>query len=142
MVTTETLEVTLGASGSKEVLIWAACADLNLDEPSWGDPYRVRSATPYPGLVPILKALEDQGVSRDTYQAAVWIFTDNADWSDLGHLVSSGARSIDADEAATAMRAVDQNGMTITTRAIWSDRGTILAGVTDATLRSWLQSRG
>ena len=40
------------------------------------------------------------------------------------------------------MGAIDQNGVSITTKAIWSDRATIHSGVTDASLRSWLQNRG
>jgi hypothetical protein len=73
---------------------------------------------------------------------AVWIVTDNADWSGLGALVADGEWAIDAGEAAAAMGAIDQNGVSITTKAIWSDRATSLSGVTDASLRSWLQNRG
>ena len=73
---------------------------------------------------------------------AVRLVTDNADWSGLGALVADGERAIDAGEAAAAMGAIDQNGVSITTKAIGSDRVTILSGATDASLRSWLQNRG
>ena len=141
MVTTETLQVTLAASEEKEVLIWAACADLNLDEPGSSNSFTVRASPPNAELVPILKALEAASASRDVFQAAVWIITDNADYDDLGNLLRGGTRSIDEDCAATAMRAIDQNGVDITAKAIWADRYSILNGITDASLRAWLTGR-
>ena len=75
----------------------------------------VLSTTPYPMLVPILTALEFGHATRNTCQATVYIVTDNADLSGLGVLVAGGERATDADEATAGMRAINRNGVSITT---------------------------
>ena len=78
-------------------------------------------------------------------QAAVWIVTDNASYSDLATLVmssdgSGGTRVINEYEAARAMQLCDQANIDITRKAIWKDKLTILHGLHDASLKGWLQA--
>ena len=121
--------------------IWTACADLHLTGSGSSDVFRVLATPPDARLLPVLKALEKAGASREDSQAAVWIITDNTDFDELGAMVHDGTRSIDANSAARAMRAIDQNGVDITKKAIWADRNTILNGITDQTLKAWLKGR-
>jgi hypothetical protein len=85
----------------------------------------------------------------DVKQAAIWIVTDNANYSDLGTLVRSSSlggfqvRAITEEEAARAMQLVDQAGLDITQTAIWQDRARIISGIEDdPDLVSWLSERG
>jgi len=141
LVTVETLTVTLGASESRAMTIWTACADFHLTGTGSSDVFRVLATPPDARLLPVLKALAGVGASREIFQAAVWIITDNADYDVLGAIGHGGAQAIDANSAATAMRAIDQNGVDITKKAIWADRNTILDGITDQTLKAWLTGR-
>lgn len=92
--------------------------------------------------------LEKSNVSFGVEQAAVWIVTDNADYDDLGTLVSrpiyqifGGTRIINEYEAARAMKICDEAGIDITRKAIWRDREEIIKGLTDKKLKYWLQEK-
>ena len=83
----------------------------------------------------------------DVVQAAIWIVTDDAGYGGLGTLVRQSGigglstRVILEDEAARAMRMVDEAGIDITQRQIWQDRDLIAAGAEDATLVEWIRER-
>ena len=140
MVTTETLQVTLAASEEKEVLVWAACAQMTREIPTRDDSFEIEAAPPDAELVPILKALEKAGGNRAMFQAAVSIITDDATFEELTEFILDGKQMIDENIAGTAMMVIDYNGVDITTKAIWDDREEILAGITVASLRSWLEN--
>ncbi len=140
MVTTETLQVTLAASEEKEVLVWAACAQMTREIPTRDDSFEIEAAPPDAELVPILKALEKAGGNRAMFQAAVSIITDDASFEELTEFILDGNQMIDENIAGTAMMVIDYNGVDITTKAIWDDREEILAGITVASLRSWLEN--
>ncbi len=86
-------------------------------------------------LTKLMPVLASAGADPDTKQAAVWIVTDNADYDDLGTLVSGSwsfspggrARAIGARETAQALQLCDQAGIDVTVKAIWDDRPKILA---------------
>lgn len=95
-----------------------------------------------------MPALGRARVDTATRQAAVWIVTDNADYSDLGILVASqfgfgGSRVIKELEAAHAMWICDEAGIDITQKAIWKDRRRIISGLKDDRrgLRTWLEKK-
>jgi len=74
--------------------------------------------------------------------------TDNADYGDLGILVSrsqfqmyGGTRQIREYESARAMKICDESGIDIKKRAIWRDRQRILSGLKDDDLKRWLQDK-
>ncbi|HOV67300.1 MAG TPA: hypothetical protein PLI31_02950 [Methanoregulaceae archaeon] len=140
MVTTETLQVNLAASEEREVLVWAACAQMTREIPTHDDSFTIEAAPPDAELVPILKALEKAGGNRAMFQAAVSIITDDATFKDLTEFILDGNQMIDENIAGTAMMVIDYNGVDITTKAIWDDREEILEGITVASLRSWLEN--
>jgi hypothetical protein len=80
--------------------------------------------------------LERAGASSAAIQAAVWIITDNADYDDLGTLVSrstfqitGGDRAIREQEAAQAMMHIQRAGVDLEQKAVWRDRFTICRAV-------------
>lgn len=94
-------------------------------------------------------------------QAAIWIVAGDANYEALGALRNTqepsnplaqliqsfvpaerrGTRLIDETDAAMAMRLVDQAGVDITKRAIWQDCYLIVHGVSDPSLRNWIERR-
>jgi hypothetical protein len=92
-----------------------------------------------------MPVLDKAKVTFGIRQAAVWIVTDNADYGDLGILVSSpswqpfgGTRVIQEYEAARAMKICEEAGIDIAQKAIWRDRQEILSGLKDDGLKRWL----
>ncbi|MCP4708975.1 MAG: hypothetical protein GY869_10145 [Planctomycetes bacterium] len=95
-----------------------------------------------------MPVLDQAQVIYAVRQAAVWIVTDNADYSDLGILVSrsqfqvfGGTRKINEYEAARAMKICDEAGINITGKSIWMDRKQILSGLKDGDLKKWLEEK-
>ena len=95
-----------------------------------------------------MPVLDKAGVSYAVRQAAVWIVTDDADYGDLGILVSrpvlqalGGTRTIREPEAARAMRICEEAGIDITSKAIWGDRQKILAGLEEGDFKTWLEQK-
>jgi hypothetical protein len=95
-------------------------------------------------LARLMPVLDKAKADMPTRQAAVWIATDDADYDDLGILVSfpGNARVIGSEAAARAMKIYSDAGMDITKKSIWSDRNTILNNLSNGTLTTWLQTVG
>ncbi|UCC29286.1 MAG: hypothetical protein JSU86_13915 [Phycisphaerales bacterium] len=89
-------------------------------------------------------------------KAVIWIVAVNADHAALTKLGDQAnnrgpsARSaaeelmrqrIDETDAAMAMRLVDEAGIDIQGKAIWRDRELIARGVSDRTVRAWIEQR-
>lgn len=123
----------------------AACANIHLDEPGESDVFSVQRASSQEELTSLMQVLDSAWNLYDVEQAAVWIVTDNANYDDLGILVSGygfGSRTIDANDAARAMMLVELAGIDILSRAIWSDREIIAANVSEPDLIAWLGEKG
>ncbi len=146
MVVRRTEWVTLEDNDWLSLLLDVACANLELHEPGADDGFGVRGPEAAPaGLADLAAVLERERPGYDIEQAAIWIVTDNADYDDLGILISGfggfGARVIDEDVAARAMQLVDAAGINITGKAIWRDRLAIADGCDDTVLAGWLRNR-
>ena len=127
------------------VNIDAACANRSRNIPDSDESFDIQESPHQEDLKKLMPVLGKARVSFGVEQAAVWIVTDNADYSDLGTLVErsmfqiyGGTRVIKEYEAARAMRICDQAGIDITSKAIWKDRKKILEGLKDKGLSSWL----
>jgi hypothetical protein len=145
MVTTAEGRVTLGADGWETISVSAACANRPRDIPGSDDTFTVRRSPNQKELARLMPVLGSAGASDDVRQAAVWIVTDNADYGDLGILVSGfggfGPRVIDEQDSARAMMICEQAGIDITKRAIWRDRISILNALPQGDVRTWLQRK-
>jgi hypothetical protein len=145
MVATDEEEIILIDDEWVSAVLDVACANLELDVPDSDVTFDIRRAPQQEQLEILMPALRDAGVPYEVRQAAVWIVTDDADYDDLGTLVSGwgigGSRIILETEAALAMKIVDEAGIDITSRSIWWDRDLILQGLEDGSLRNWLQQR-
>lgn len=126
----------------------AACANRSRDIPYSDESFDIRESPYQEDLKKLMPILEKSNVSFGVEQAAVWIVTDNADYDDLGTLVSrpiyqifGGTRIINEYEAARAMKICDEAGIDITRKAIWRDREEIIKGLTDKKLKYWLQEK-
>lgn len=145
MVTTEEGKVDLGDDGWSEVSVDAACANRPRAIPGEGDSFTVQRSPNQDELARLMPVLDKAGVSYGVRQAAVWIVTDNADYDDLGILVSrsqfqlmGGTRVIGEEEAARAMRICEEAGIDVRQKAIWRDREKIAAGLGDGEMKRWL----
>jgi len=148
MVTTSESKVRLASDQWHAASPDAACANRPRDIPATGDRFTVRRSPQQKELARLMPALGRARVDTATRQAAVWIVTDNADYSDLGILVASqfgfgGSRVIKELEAAHAMWICDEAGIDITQKAIWKDRRRIISGLKDDRrgLRTWLEKK-
>ncbi len=145
MVTTEESKLTLTSSDWRWVMPSVVSANRLRSIPGPRDTFSVQKSPNQIELVRLMPVLDRAGVSFTVRQAAVWIVTDNAGYSDLGILVmgsdgSGGTRVINEYEAARAMQLCDQADIDITRKAIWKDKLTILQGLHDASLKGWLQA--
>jgi hypothetical protein len=145
MVVRRTVWVTLEDNDWLSTVLDVACANLELHEPGSEDGFGVRGPDAAPdGLSDLVAVLAEERPGYDIEQAAIWIVTDNADYDDLGILISGfggfGSRVIDEDVAARAMQLVDAAGIDLTRRAIWRDRLAIADGCDDLTLGGWLRN--
>ena len=120
-----------------------ACANRTCDIPGSGDNFYIRRSPQQKNLIQLMPELKRANASVEVEQAAVWIVTNNADYSDLGSLVGpfSATRTILQDEAARAMKILDDAGIAIERMAIWEDRKLILLGLEDERLISWFQAK-
>lgn len=144
MVATAQQVTYLGPGQSSSVSISTACANLPLDIPHSGNTFTIAQAPPQQELTLIASAL-----ASETYpvrQAAVWIVTDDANFSSLGILVRGdpsgygGTRVISPEDAAKAMRVLATAGVDLGGRSIWNDRTMLAEAVQDTELRAWLAS--
>lgn len=126
----------------------AACANRPRRIPGSGDSFSVERPAHAEELSRVAAALGRAAVPFAVRQAAVWIVTDNASYSDLGTLVSrrggsqfGGSRVINETHTARAMKLIESVAIDISSKAIWRDRALILGGVTDPPLKTWLETR-
>ena len=119
----------------------AACANRPLAIPTGEDRFAVRRSPQQADLVRLVARLDETGVGYTTRQAAVWVVTDDASYSDLGILVNYASRVINEEEAARALQLLDEATVDITKKRLWRDRETIIAGLPGGELKSWLQNR-
>ena len=150
MVATDDHTVRLMSVAWTDVEVAAACANRPRHIPGDGDSFAVTRAPDQADLRRLIPVLRQAGADPDVRQAAVWIVTDDADYEDLGALVSptphhslEGSRVIGKTDAARAMQIVAHAGIDITRKAIWRDRLTIADGAgynpeETAALRAWL----
>lgn len=146
MVTTAESKVRLTSNEWTSVSPDAACANRPRDIPGGDDAFTVQRSPHQAELARLMPVLDKARVDSETRQAAVWIVTDNADYSDLGILVASqfgfgGSRVINEQETARAMKICDDAGIDITRKAIWRDRQRVLSGLKDAELKAWLEQK-
>ncbi len=146
MVTTAESKIRLTSDEWEFVSPDAACANRPRDIPGSSDNFTVQRSPQQAELAKLMPVLNRVRVDTETRQAAVWIVTDNADYSDLGILVASqfgfgGSRVINEQETARAMRICDEAGIDITRKAIWKDRQRIISGLKDAELKTWLEQK-
>jgi hypothetical protein len=149
MVATAEATATLTSDVWTTVSVSAACANRPRDVPGDDDTFTVRRSPQQQELQRLMPALVKAGADSKVEQAAVWIVTDDADYDDLGILVSrsiaqvfGGTRVINEEEAALAMKICDEAGIDIRRKAIWGDVSEILDGLEDEDLKAWLKQRG
>jgi hypothetical protein len=146
MVTTAESKVRLTSQEWLSVSPDAACANRPRDIPGSGDTFTVQRSPQQAELAKLMPVLDMARADTETRQAAVWIVTDNADYSDLGILVASqfgfgGSRVINEQETARAMKICDEAGIDITTKAIWRDRQRVISGLKEGDLKAWLEQK-
>lgn len=148
MVTTTESKIRLSKNDWQSILLSAACANRPRSIPDSGDTFTVQGSPHQAELARLMPILDRAGVNYATRQAAVWIVTDDASYSDLGVLVSrpayaafGGTRTINEPETARAMKICDEAGIDITCKRIWKDRSTIIQGLPDGELKTWLMAR-
>jgi hypothetical protein len=119
-----TAPVTINLSGNEwiRITVAAACANKPLSIPHENDSFIVQRLPQQLELTKVINVLARENASYPVIQAAVWIITDNATYDSLGSLRVGLARAIGADDAALAMKYVDDSGIDIKKRAIWRDR--------------------
>ena len=145
MVTTAERKVRLTGDEWRRVSVSAACANRPRDIPGSGDTFTVQRSPHQAELAKLMPVLDRAGVEYAVRQAAVWIVTDNADYSDLGSLVSrssyqfyGGTRVIQENDTARAMKILSDAGIHIKGKAIWRDRKLIARELPEGELKSWL----
>jgi hypothetical protein len=148
MVTTAESKVQLTSNEWELASPDAACANRPRDIPAGDDTFTVQRSPNRAELAKLVPVMEKAGVPYAVRQAAVWIVTDNANYDDLGILVSrspyqvfGGSRQINEHEAALAMRILDEAGINIKQKSIWQDRQTIISGLKDDDLKKWLKEK-
>jgi hypothetical protein len=159
MVTTEESKTRITGDDWRHLSVSAACANRPRDIPGSGDTFSVQRSPHQEELARLMPILNKAGVGYATRQAAVWIVTDNANYSDLGTLVTrqvpafggiqpfggfqpfgGGTRTICEADAARAMKICDEAGIDITRKRIWYDCQTVLNGLPDGDIKTWLQT--
>lgn len=145
MITTTEIKVRLTTDDWQSVSISAACANRPRDIPGSGDTFIVQRSPHQQELARLMPVLDKAGVPYDVRQAAVWIVTDNADYGDMGILVSGsggfGPRVIVEEDAARAIQICEEAGIDIKGKAIWRDRQLILNGLEAGELKTWLDQK-
>ena len=141
MVGTEEKTLRLDDDQWKTVSISAACANRPRDIPDSNDSFTVQRSSKSDELTRLMPVLNKAGVGIKIRQAAVWIITDNADYADLGTLISNNSRAIGPEETTQAMRICSKANINIKSKRIWKDRQTILQLLSDGDLKRWLASQ-
>jgi hypothetical protein len=142
MVATGERKVYLTTGEWEDISLPAACANISKNIPDSEDKFSIKHSPNQKELARLMPVLNREGANTTVKQAAVWIITDNADYDDLGILVSGGERAIGPESAADAMRICAKAGINITRKRIWSDRRLILSQLTEGDLKNWLENFG
>jgi hypothetical protein len=144
MVATRGSEYDVQAGQEISVTIDTACANLPLDIPDSGNTFSIAQAPPNPDLALVAPHLANE--TYDVKQAAVWIITDDADFDELGILVTGSGysdfnmRVIDEYDAARAMQLLQSAGIDLRTRSIWHDRAHLSEYLPEGELKTWLDA--
>jgi hypothetical protein len=156
MVSTEEVAIRLGDYVWRHVSVSVACANRTKTIPREGDTFSIRRSPRQKDLANLMPLLDRSDLTFETRQAAVWIVSDDASYSDLGSLVQtlgisvggreypsvgSGERIIRAEDTAKAMNICEEAGIDITRKKIWKDRRAVLGGVSEGDVRRWLVAR-
>jgi len=148
MVTTAEKKLHLADNAWQTVSVPAACANRPRNIPNASDTFTVQRSPSQTQLALLMPVLERARVTFAVHQAAVWIVTDNANYSDLGILVRrpqigsfSRSRLINEYESARAMKICDEAGIDIVKKAIWHDRQRIFKGLDHIGLKKWIKKR-
>lgn len=148
MVTTTESKVRLTSDDWQSISVSASCANRRRDVPGNEDSFTVQRSPHQKELAKLMPVMDKAGVNSATRQAAVWIVTDDASYSDLGILVSrpyyqltGGTRTIREEETARAMQICDEAGIDVTRKRIWSDRQRVLQGLEEGALKKWLEAK-
>lgn len=150
MVTTQELVVDLiSHSSPHSVSISAACANLPKAVPGNQVSFTLQRQSPHAELKGVIAALLNAKAPYEVQQAAIWLITDNASYSELGTLktmvlpvgstrrVPTG-RTIGADHVIRALQIVASSGVNVHALAIWRDRDEMSKESRDAALKRWL----
>ncbi|MDR2138594.1 MAG: hypothetical protein LBP50_03470 [Tannerella sp.] len=140
MVATGEKNVHLTTGEWQTVYIPAACANRPKDIPGSDDSFGIQHSPNRKELARLMPVLNKAGAGTTVKQVAVWIITDNADYDDLGILVSGFTRAIGPKDAARAMQICTEAGIDITRKRIWGDRQTILSELPAGALKNWLEN--
>jgi hypothetical protein len=144
MVVTRGSEYDIQPGQEISVSIDTACANLPLDIPDSGNTFAIAQTPPNPDLARIAPHLANE--TYDVKQAAVWIITDDANFDDLGILVTGSGygdfnmRVIDEYDAARAMQILQSAGIDLRTRSIWHDRDHLSEYLPEGDLKTWLDA--
>jgi hypothetical protein len=149
MVTTAESKVQLSADGWQKASTSVACANRPKKIPGKGDTFSVTRSPHQAELARLMPVLDRARAGYPTQQAAVWIVTDDADYSDLGSLETTTqvgfsttiSRTIRETDAAQAMKICWESGIDITRKRIWRDRVDIWRNVQNAELKNWLEGK-
>ena len=145
MVGTGGRTLTLTGGGQSTVSVSAACANRERAIPNSNNRFSIKSTDAQRELAVVMTVLDEAAVDYPVIQAAVWIITGNADYNDLGILVSrragqfgGGTRVIGSTDAARAMQLIEKAGIRISGKSIWADRKTIAKELDDGELKQFL----
>lgn len=142
LVSTAEVSVRVGSWGSAPASVAAACASLPRNIPTRADIFGIGQAPAHADFARVMPVLSQARVAYPVQQAALWIVSDDANYTELGHLTAAGvARIINEPDVANAMRIVDSAGIDITQRRIWSDREYIVSQLPESDIKSWLAER-
>jgi hypothetical protein len=162
MVVTHTAELDVPAGGTFEVVVQTASLETHesipVPESRFTAVVNFSSA-----LTDLMRIIGDSEDSYETVQAAVWIVTENPDYTDMGIMrikdgvvtgytyqdfegidvtdEDRGDRLITASDVVQAMIYVEQAGMDVHRKHIWADNGEILNDLPEGDLKSWLTEK-
>lgn len=145
MIVTKSQTVILKSHGSELIALDAACANIHRRIPSGQHTFTLQKSGSEE-LDLLLSVIGDLDMNYAVRQAAIWIVTDDADYDDLGILVTQsnyslfGNRVISKDNAAEAMQILDEVGIDVTSKRIWNDREEIAEGALSG-FEEWIRER-
>lgn len=139
MVGTAEKKISLITDNWQNISVPAACANRPKNIPDSKDRFTVTRSPHQAELAALMPVLDKAKAGTTTKQAAVWIITDNANYSELGILVSGNTRAIGPTDTARAMQICSEAGIDIRKKRIWSDKQTILEKLPDGSLKNWLK---